>query len=316
MRRALAIAAAVATGALAWAPSAPASTLVYVCSKDLCKTDARGSEPVRLTRDGARSGAYSRPTISADGRRIAYKRGDRGRAFTARLRSRSLSSVRRIAPAPDGPRDATQFDVAISPDGRRVAWVEQRINVVFNSIDYRRYMAKADGSSPRQVAASGGRPYVAFYDSARILREGLTEAVDARQTGESVDSGICVPSPATATNGTCRGAGGALQVAFDAAGRHLRHPDISADRRRLVATASAPVAGTVIERPGAIALFDTSSARLIANLTAGPGDSGPVFSPDARRVAFARGSSIWTVAAGGGTAKRLIKRGSQPAWGR
>lgn len=171
MTRALATAVVAAAG-LAWVAPAGASTIVYVCAKDLCRTDATGKSSVRLTRDGARSGAYSRPTISSDGRRIAYKRGDPGRAFTARVRRGSLSSVRRIRPAPDGPRDATQFDVAISPDGRRVAWVEQRVNVVFRSIDFRRYMADADGSSPRQVASSGGRPYVAFHDSSRILREG------------------------------------------------------------------------------------------------------------------------------------------------
>jgi hypothetical protein len=32
----------------------------------------------------------------------------------------------------DGPSDATQFDAAISRDGRRVLWVELRINVVFD----------------------------------------------------------------------------------------------------------------------------------------------------------------------------------------
>ncbi len=200
-----AVALAVSIGALACAGPAHASTVVYVCGKNLCRTDQTGSNPVQLTRDGG-SGAYSRPTISADGKRVAFKRAERGHAYTARLKRRSLSDVTRIGPAPDGARDATQFDVAISPDGKRVAWVEQRSNVVFGTIDYRRYMANADGSSPRQVASSGGRPFVAFYDATRILREGLTEAVDAMQEGESVDSGICVPSPTTASNGTCRGA--------------------------------------------------------------------------------------------------------------
>ena len=38
--------------------------------------------------------------------------------------------MRRIAAAPDGLRDATQFDVAIDPTGGRVAWVETRVNAV------------------------------------------------------------------------------------------------------------------------------------------------------------------------------------------
>ncbi len=313
-----ALAFAVLAGGLACAGSAPASTLVYVCAKNLCRSDERGKQVVALTRDGGSGGAYSRPTIATGGKRLAFKRGERGRAFTARLKRRSLSDVTRIQPAPDGPRDATQFDVAISPDGKRVAWVEQRINVVFDTIDYRRYMANADGSSPRQVASSGGRPFVAFYDATRILREGLTEAVDAMQEGEPVDAGICVPSPTTLTNGTCRGAGGALQVAFDTAGRHLRHPAMSPARDRMVATAyaSSESIDNAIEKPGQIVLFDARTTKLVANLTSAAGDSGPVFSPDGKRVAFTRGSSIWTVPAAGGKAKRLIARGTQPAWGR
>jgi Tol biopolymer transport system component len=305
-------------GAIGFAAgSAHASTIVFVCGKDLCRTDEKAKRAVQLTHDGP-TGAYSRPTISADGKRMAFKRGSPGRAYTARLARRSLSDVTRIGPAPDGPRDATQFDVAISPDDKRVAWVELRINVVFDTIDYRRYMANADGTSPRQVASSGGRPFVAFYDSTRILREGLTEAVDALQEGESVDSGICVPSPATKTNGTCQGAGGALQVAFDGAGRHLRHPSMSPARDRLVATAYASTENidNAIEQPGQIVLFDARTSKLVANLTPAARDSGPVFSPDGKRVAFTRGSSIWTVPATGGAAKRLIRRGTQPAWAR
>jgi len=311
------VAAAVAFALFAFAASAHASTIVFVCGKDLCRTDEDGKPSVRLTRDGG-SAAYSRPTISRDGKRVAFKRGARGRAYTSRPGRRALSDVTRIQPAPDGPRDATQFDVAIAPDGKRVAWVEQRVNVVFGTIDYRRYMANADGSSARQVAASGGRPFVAFYDSSRILREGLTEAVDAMQEGEPVDSGLCVPSPTTQTNGTCRGAGGALQVAFDAAGRHLRHPSMSPRRDLLVATAysTAEQIDDAIERPGQIALYDARTSRLVRNLTTGTRDSGPVFSPDGSRVAFSRGSAIWTVPAEGGTAKRLVARGTQPAWGR
>ena len=93
---------------------------------------------------------------------------------------------------------------------------------------------------------------------------------------------------------------------------------MSPRRDRMVATAyrTTESIDSAIERPGEIVLFDARTARLVANLTTGGRDSGPVFSPDARRVAFTRGSSIWTVPAVGGRAKRLVSRGSQAAWGR
>jgi hypothetical protein len=108
--------------ALPAAGTAHASTLVYVCGKDLCTSDDRGRGRERLTRDGARVGGYTRPTIDRAGPRIAFKVGDLGRVFTTNTRARRRT---RIPPAPDGARDAMQFDAAISPDGRHVAWVER-----------------------------------------------------------------------------------------------------------------------------------------------------------------------------------------------
>jgi hypothetical protein len=189
--------------------------------------------------------------------------------FTARL----------VRATRDGPRDATQFDVAHSKDGSEVAWVELRINVVFNTIDYRRYVSRFDGSRARQVAASGGRPFVAWGSASRTLREGPTIETDARQTGES-DSGLCTASPGSEQNGTCRGPG-ARQLAFDPSGRHLRHSDVSGNR--LVATAYALGAGepdNATQRPGSIVLFDTATSRPVRDLSTATTDSSPVFSPD------------------------------------
>lgn len=155
MGRRATVALALLAGPLACGSPAAASTIVYICDKDLCRADQQGRDRVRLTRDGA-AGAYSRPTLSLDGKRLAFKRGTRGRAYTTRLRSRALADVTRIGPAPGGPRDATQFDAAISPDGKRVAWVEQRVNVVFNTIDYRRYMAPRTGRRRGRSHRPGG----------------------------------------------------------------------------------------------------------------------------------------------------------------
>ncbi len=303
------------------AAAAEASNLVFVCGKDLCSATAEGSGRVRLTRDGAATGAYSSPSVSRPGTRIAYTRGERGRVFTARLvrragRIRGLRDVRRIPPFRDGARDATQFDVALSPDGSQVAWVELRINVVFSTIDYRRYAAHFDGSRSRQVAASGGRPFVAWGSASRTLREGLTIETDDQQTGESPDSGLCIASPGSAQNGTCRGPG-AKQLAFDATGRHLRHPDVFG--KRLVATAYDYDGGDPddsIQRPGSIELFDTTTARPIRDLTSAATDRSPVFSPDGRQVAFERRGAVFTLPVAGGRARVLLRRAREPSWSR
>ena len=213
--------------------------------------------------------------------------------------------MHRIPPFRDGARDATQFDVALSPDGRQVAWVELRMNVVFNTIDYRRYAARVDGSAARQVAASGGRPFVAWASPSITLREGLTIETDEQQTGELVDAGLCTASPSSAQNGTCRGPG-SRQLAFDPLGRHLRHPDVLGNR--LVATAYAYEGepDNATQRPGSIALFDTSTARHVRDLTSATTDLSPVLSPDGRRVAFERRGSVFTVRASGGPVRRLL----------
>lgn len=206
--------------------------------------------------------------------------------------------------------------MALSPDGSKVAWVELRINVVFNTIDYRRYVARFDGSGSQQVAASGGRPFVAWGSSSLTLREGLTIETDEQQAGESPDSGLCTASPGSEQNGTCRGPG-ARQLAFDRSGRHLRHPDVFGSR--LVATAYTYDEGepdNAIQRPGSIVLFDTSTAQLVSDLTSATTDSSPVFSPDGRRVAFERRGDVFSVRASGGQARRLIRRAREPSWSR
>jgi hypothetical protein len=314
LRWALPIATALVLGA--GAQTAGASNLVFVCGKDLCAAEGDGGDRVRLTRDGQARGAYTRPSLSRAGTRLAYKRGDPGRVWTARVVRRrgrivGLGRRTRIEPFRDGPRDATQFDVALSADGRRVAWVELRANVVFGGFDFRRYSARTDGSDARQEASNGGRPFVAWADSADIVREGLSPGFD----GEAVDQGLCVPAPQSETNGTCTA--GSRQLAFDPAGRHLRHPSVNG--RWLVATAYAfpgDAIDSAIERPGAIALFDTSSAAPLRDLTAGPADLYPSLSPDGRRVAFERRGAVWTVPTAGGRARRLLRGARQPTWSR
>ena len=284
-----------------------ASTIVYVCDKDLCRTDEHGPRPVRLTRDGA-AGAYSRPTLSLDGKRLAFKRGARGRAYTARLKRRALSDVTRIGPRPTARATPTQFDVAISPDGKRVAWVEQRVNVVSGTIDYRRYMAGADGSSPRQVA-------VLRRAAVRGVLRRVADPARGPDRGGRRDAG---------------GRGGRLRHLRPvtgygdqrhlprrrrrAAGRLRRSPpappvDVAAPppagRHRLPSTESIDDA---IERPGQIVLFDARTARPSRTDTGGRTAAGVLPGCQARRV-HARLVDL-DGAGRGRRAKRLVSRGT------
>ena len=292
--------------ALALGGAAPAQgeVLIYVCGVDLCRLeDGRSS---RLTRDGSAERPYARPALSARGRRLVFKQGRF--AYAARLGARGIAGRHRVGPGPGGAPDATAFDVAISRDGRRVAWVELRINVVFDSIDYRRYAARFDGGGSEQVASNGGRPFVAFFDDRQILREGVTDAFARRADFATVDQGLCVPDPATETNGVC-----GIQAAYEPAGRHLRHPSVAG--RRVVATAfAAPrTPDAVADGRGDIVLFDAATAAPVRTLA--DGGAAATFAPDGRSVLFDRGGWIMRVATQGGRPRRVV-RGTQPALGR
>jgi hypothetical protein len=297
------------------ATEASASNLVFVCGKNLCAARSDGTHRLKLTRDGARKGGYTRPSLARSGKRLAFKLGDPGRAWTAKIRRRrgriaGLGKRTRIEAFRDGPRDATQFDVAMSPGGKRVAWVEIRANVVFGGFDFRPYSARVDGGDARHEASNGGRPFVGWASDTQIIREGAGPGFDG-----DVDAGLCVPAPQSETNGTC--IDGSRQLAFDAQGRHLRHPSPAPSARLIVATAydySSPDIDDSIERPGAIALYDATSAALVRDLTAGPGDSYPSFAPNGKAVAFDRGGAVWTVRAAGGKPKRLLRGSRQPTW--
>jgi Tol biopolymer transport system component len=126
-----------------------------------------------------------------------------------------------------------------------------------------------------------------------------------------------VPAPQSETNGTCTQ--GSRQLAFDPAGRHLRHPSVAPDGRRLVATAyvySGSDIDSAIERPGAIVLFDSGTAAPVRELTAGEADLYPSFAPNGKAVAFERRGAVWMVTTSGKVPRRLLRRARQPSWSR
>ncbi len=81
--------------------------------------------------------------------------------------------------------------------------------------------------------------------------------------------------------------------------------------------APAPVAGQIaFSRNGRIYLASTDGTGAV-QLSAGPDDSEPAWSPDGSRIAFSRGGDaggIYVMGADGGTAVRRASAGSSPTW--
>ena len=107
-------------------------------------------------------------------------------------------------------------------------------------------------------------------------------------------------------------AGCVASVATDPA-RWLDDPAGSADGRRVAAVARPGSGGAPGSVSGPIALFNAATGARLRDLTTGS-DLDPAFSPEAKRVAYVRGRDLYTVATGGGRARRLAKGVVSPSW--
>jgi hypothetical protein len=94
--------------------------------------------------------------------------------------------------------------------------------------------------------------------------------------------------------------------------RSITTPAVSPDGAWLAATACG---GTETQETCAIALYSMDGAY-IRDLSQGPDDVVPAWSPDSAQVAFNRGKSIWVVdrEGGAGTERPLIDQGIQATW--
>lgn len=291
-RLALALLATLLVLAVAGSGSADASVIVYRCAPNLCEVNPDGSGQRALTSDGGGAGGvYGSPSLSRDGSKLAFDFGNAGYVMSL----------------PGGARTALNAgsveEVAMRPDGGQVGLITQQfLAYPFNSLENVLSTVDPDGSG---FANHSYEPFSLGWLGTTLLRDGPSATAHPGTAAIA----IC-QVPAAGVCGT--------NVADDPV-RDLYEPAGSPDGSLVAATAlpypisatQHPVAGT-----GAIALYDAAGGAWVRDLTAGPGDSQPAWSPDGSQIAFARGGSIYTIAADGPPgSERLLVAGDSPTWG-
>ena len=305
MRRRRTVGALAAVLALACASSAPASSIVYVCTPNLCRIDpAHPKKVTRLTRDGKAKGpVYLSPSLSTKGTKLSFVKGNR--LYIAQGNATRAHVV-------DEP--AGTAVTRMRPDGRQVAYIRSVNTIISPGYTYPYYSPPIYGFVPflftRPVSGDKGETVARSTSSTGWLRDQVLLPYPVPGEGARAD-GMCV-APPPGGQGVCE-----RMVALDPQGRTLSNPAASPDGRYLVA-----VAEPFVDDPdytqtfrGAIALYNPATGELLRDLTTAHPDGTPAFSPDGSQVAFTRGEDLYVVAVAGGRAKLLRHGVRDPAWG-
>jgi hypothetical protein len=293
----LCVAAAIAAAlCLAGPAAASASRIVYECKPNLCAVDPATGVTSPLTTDGTDALPYRDPSASADGARLAARRGDDVLvgAYGGNLSERWNGSQ-------------GLNDVALSPDGAALAESHsyvQNVNRVrcypfagcqlelvledFSAASYSRGVS-AEGNT-KGFAGGGG---VGFLGNGALLTSFYTLGTDTHT--------VCViATPDTPTDPPCG-------AKAEEAGATLSWPDGSPDST-LIAAAKGPKEG---DGPSVVNLYDAATGAFVREVAGG---TTPAFSPDGASIAFqAPDGSIAVVPTAGGTPRRIVA-GAAPTW--
>ena len=276
-----------------------ASVLVYQCGPgyaNLCQINGDGSGQRRLTTDGSQTvyvKRYLSPSLSRDGRKLAYLRGYRLYVLTRATgrRTPAISNNAQLARiSPDGTKVA---DLELYPSADMTGWVSTAC--MFNSNG-------SGHNAGRDCQGSTGS--VGITNDNRLLAS-VSDLYDPAY--DRYEKGICLLDPITS---------GCDRFVASELGYELFDPAVSPNGRLLAVTRATP--GKV---EGQIALYDVGTGRLVRILSTSATDTGPVWSPDGTRLAFVRGadtnsSKIFTIAAQGGKPRLLVSTGRAVTWGR
>lgn len=289
---AVALFAALLVLAVAGSASAGASVIVYRCAPNLCEVNPDGSGQHALTSDGGgAAGVYGSPSLSRDGSSLAFDLGNQGYVMNLATGARTALDAGSVE------------EMAMRPDGGQVGLITQQfLAYPFNSLENVLSTVNPDGSG---FANHSYEPFSVGWLGSTLLRDGPSATA---HPGTAAIAICQVPAA-----GVC-----GANVADDPV-RDLYEPAGSPDGS-LVAVTALPYPVTTTQHPvagtGAIAIYDAAGGAWVRDLTAGPGDSQPAWSPDGTQIAFARGGSIYTIAAAGPPgSERLLVAGDSPTWG-
>ena len=283
------------------APVAAEAKLVYGCGPNLCTADDDGSGSKPLTSDAQAEGNqfFFGPDLSADGKKVAfYRQGTGAGAYVIDLATNTRTKL---------PTGGTPFDVALSPNGSRVAVNEFGGG---ESAPSKFCYYNSDGSGqacdpPQNIGGYGN----AYKPDGRIIAAfNHPSPAPGQKTGLLR---LCLRFAEGSGQAGCE-----KELVADPAHNFTYYNDVSPDGKLIVTTWDDEQRGK-----GALALYDAETGAFIRQLTNGP-DRSPSFTADGKSIVFGRNplqpdEAVFSIPVNGnpGDEKKIIEGGRDPSAG-